>query len=905
VKDDTCMSLDQETVTQRLAILATHRRTLAHLLQQAAQYGGEVFAPPQTANGIVDARTEIGRIKEALREGGLAVEDELGDDAPPQNEPAQPHQLGDDQFGARHLQGFINEVSGSVSQNFGEQTNVNTGGGDYAEGNIDKRQAEIFVENSAISGDVIGHQTVVQATPLAPALHQLRATVGDYVGREREIDQLLQALSKAAGSGVAAAISGVRGMGGVGKSELAYVVAHRLKDTFPDAQLVVELRGASSSPLTPEAALQTVIRAFEREAKLPDDLGQLKGLYNALLSSKRVLILADDAKDAVQIRPLMPPSGCALLVTSRNRFNLPGMVAIDLGVLSSEEAETLLLEICPRIEQHVGQLAQLCGYLPLALRVSASLLKENDSRDVTRYLEQLRVERLKHLSDPDNPDNSQASVEASLRLSYDELEPVTQSALHQLSVFPTSFDLGAAKVVVVVGRDVEEVLELLRRRTLLEWDAAAERYDLHDLVREFAAARLEEANAVLLRHAQYYETVLRAANSAYRQGGAALMRGLILFDTERVNIEAGQSWTAMHANTNDTAARLCIAYPSSALFVLLLRHDPQTTIHWCEPALQAAIRLKNRPMEGALLGNLGLGYFHLGAARRAIEYYEQQLIIMREIGNRWVEGTTLLHLGNAYAALGEIRRAIDCQEQALRIAREVGDRHGEANALAGLGIAHRSLGDTQRAIDLHTEALVIAREVGDPRSEVSVLCGLGNVYTDLSDARSAIDCYQQALAVTRKLSDRRTEGAILGNMGSACAVLGDAPKAIEFYKQALVMHREVGDRRAEGNILNNLGVTYMILGRLDQAIAFYEQWLLVARELGDQQGEAKGSWNLGQLLIQQGHLSRAVKLMQVLVNYFREIGHPETDERAVYLEELRKLVVAEQATTLAEKSDEE
>jgi hypothetical protein len=114
------------------------------------------------------------------------------------------------------------------------------------------------------------------------------------------------------------------------------------------------------------------------------------------------------------VRPLLPPAGCALLITSRHTFNLPGMYRRDLGTLSEQEAVALLLDIAPRIGEHAPALAKLCSGLPLALRVSADLLANDDTRPVARYLEQLRAERLKHLADPDNPDDPAASVEASL-----------------------------------------------------------------------------------------------------------------------------------------------------------------------------------------------------------------------------------------------------------------------------------------------------------------------------------------------------------------------------------------------------------------------------------------------------------------------------------------------------------
>jgi len=105
-----------------------------------------------------------------------------------------------------------------------------------------------------------------------PTPHQLRAPVADFVGREQEIAELRQALT--AGDR-AAAICGVRGMGGIGKTELAMVVANQLAEQFPDGQIVVELFGASN-PLTPERAVQEAIRAFDREAKLPEDLPSLQ-----------------------------------------------------------------------------------------------------------------------------------------------------------------------------------------------------------------------------------------------------------------------------------------------------------------------------------------------------------------------------------------------------------------------------------------------------------------------------------------------------------------------------------------------------------------------------------------------------------------------------------------------------
>jgi hypothetical protein len=133
--------LDQEAIAQQLDLLAVHRRTLAHLLRQTAQYGGAVFAPPQTANGIAEARAEIRRIKTILRGSEVIVEDEPNDEGPPQIEPLQQQQAGDSPA-------TIHSAGRSYI----------TTGGDHAGRDIDKRQGGAFVEGNAY-GNIIGQQT--------------------------------------------------------------------------------------------------------------------------------------------------------------------------------------------------------------------------------------------------------------------------------------------------------------------------------------------------------------------------------------------------------------------------------------------------------------------------------------------------------------------------------------------------------------------------------------------------------------------------------------------------------------------------------------------------------------------------------------------------------------------------
>jgi tetratricopeptide (TPR) repeat protein len=745
-----------------------------------------------------------------------------------------------------------------------------------------------------VAGDKIaGNKISVHLPTPEQRRHQLRAPVGDFVGREREIDRLTGALT--GGSG--AAICGLRGMGGIGKTELALVVANQLAAQFSDGQIVVELFGASN-PITPEAALQTVIRAFAPEAKLPDDLPALTQWYRASLNGKRVLVLADDAHDAAQVRPLLPPTGCALLVTSRYTIDLDTLDSMNLDTLAKEEAISLLHKEAPRIGEHAARIAELCGYLPLALRICARLLRK-PLRDVAAFVEQLADER-QRLGLLKLPNDTNRDVEAALTLSYAALATDTQQAFAQLGVFLGDFAPDAARSVLDVEstRPLDTLLEELYDASLLDVDETTARYDLHDLVRAFALARLEEwrmENAELrmtappfstlhsqfsietrLRHARYYQQIAyHADKELYKKG--QVLEGLALFDRERRQIDAGWGWAMEAAGRRggeEAIDTLLLDFANATVYVGDLRYDlRREQIPHLEAQRDAARRLGRRGAEGAALGNLGLAYADLGEYPRAIDYHEQALVISREIGDRRGEGNALGNLGLAYRNLGEYPRAIDYHEQALVISREIGDRRGEGNALGNLGIAYYSLGDYPHAIEYHEQHLAIAREIGDRRGEGNALGNLGIAYNDLGDYPRAIETLEQRLVIAREIGDRRGEGNAQGNLGSAYNALGDYPRAIDYHEQYLAIAREIGDRRGEGNALGNLGIAYTDLGEEQRAIAYYEQGLVIDREIGDIQGEAIDSWNLGLLYEQQGDLARAEPLIAHAAAFMAQIGH--------------------------------
>jgi tetratricopeptide (TPR) repeat protein/transcriptional regulator with XRE-family HTH domain len=723
------------------------------------------------------------------------------------------------------------------------------------------------------------------------ARHQLRPPVADFVGRARETAYLVATLRAALAQSGATVISAVQGMGGVGKTELAYAVAHQLRSAVPDAQLLLDLHGSRATPLTASQALRAVIRVFHPDEHLPDDVPSLQQLYRGALHGQRALILADDACDASQVQPLMPPAGCALLVTSRTRFTLPGMTAIHLEPLGEAAAVTLLQRVCSRLSIAEAQaLARACGQLPLALRISSGILRNDMARAVPAYLQQLtdQRQRLVQLRDPDDP---QLDVAASLALSYAQLDAAARRVFRQLGVLVADFatELAVAVVEDAAGLDVEAVLHHLLRRNLLLYDTARSRWRQHDLVRDLAWRYLEaagELDATAWRYARAAVQIAEETQAQYQAGSDNVLAALARFDAERPHIDAARLWATAHT---DTAAgdALLLADAQATMAVGSLRYaGRRERLPQLEAALGAACRLGDRRGEGIVRTQLGWLYHFLGDAGRAIACYEQARASAQAIADHLGEGEALNNLGVAYAELGDIPRAIPYFAQRLAIARGLGDRFGEGRGLCNLGLVYLLVGDARQAQACLEAALGCFRTLGSVDGEATALGNLGRVYLELGDARQAQACLEAALGCFRMLGHRGGEASVLTDLGRAYVALGDAGRAIVSCASAGALFRELGAPREEGEALRALGAGYAALGDRQRTRATFEVALARLCAVDDQRGAAACRWEFGQALAGWGERERALPLLRAALAYEQEIGHAKAAEHAALVARL-------------------
>ena len=661
----------------------------------------------------------------------------------------------------------------------------------------------------------------------ANSLSQLPPSLPEFAGRSFELAELMAARSNPDNK-----VLSLQGLGGVGKTTLALKLAHQLAPHYPDAQLFVDLKGASPKPLSVAEAQSQVIRAYMPAARLPENEAELGKLYQSVLGGKRALLLFDNAANTQQVAPLLAANGCLLIVTSRQHLSLPGMFASRLDNLPASEAQELLRRLLPSIGDRAARLAELCGYLPLALRLAASALTQNSELHVEEYAARLARWQTQ--------EGARRPVDAVLRASYEMLPPGLRKLWRTLAVFTDTLDANAAAAVWKIHPErAANALDRLMAYSLVERNRATGRYRLHDLMTLFAETSLNGQERAIARHhhAAHYQSALHEADALYEQGGEFLKQGLDLVDLEWQNIQTAQTWAATQFESNRMACELCNSFPDAGRYVLDLRQHPRERIRWSEAALAASGKMQRR----------------------------------RSVGKH------LIALGDSYADLSELHHSIECYEQALEIARETKDRRCETDALIGLGAAHYLGGELPRARELHEFALQIARDLNDQRAEANALGALGLTLYALGDARQATDLLEKQLHLARELGDRRSEANALGGLGLTHYALGDARMAIDLLDEQLSITREIGDRRGEVTALTHLGEAYTATGEANRAVELLRQAFNIAGEISDVAGQATALFNLAMAMDEIGNRAQAIEEAQTALGLFEVAEHPAAE----------------------------
>ena len=668
-----------------------------------------------------------------------------------------------------------------------------------------------------------------------PPPAQLPADIADFTGRASHLRQLHRLMTRSPGTGNPAAltVAVVAGTGGLGKTTLAVHAAHSLRDDFPDGQLYVSLRGAGEQPAMPGEVLARLLRDLGVvPAQVPAGQEERAALYRTMLAGRQVLIVLDDARDAAQVRPLLPGSAaCAVIVTSRHRLaDLAGSRLVDLDVLDDDEAHHLLTAIIgpERAAAEPGPVREVlaaCAGLPLAIRIAGARLASRRGWTVSTLARRLADQRRR----VDELTSGDMAVRACFDVSFDYLQKAASEdgvdpahAFRLLGVWQgPGISLQAAAALLGQPEDpVADALEVLVDAHLLE-SPAPEWYGFHDLLRAYAAERAqvqEEAETVSGAVARILDWYVRTADAAAAMivphrdrvplGPADPASSAVHFATadaalswnrrERANLVAATRQAAA-IGRHDVAWKLSVA--AMAGFELHGYRSEWNATHTV--ALSSARAAQDRYGEAWVLNNIAI-LLSTQEAEGAIAHFEQALAIRSEIGDRHGQAQTATNLAFCYLLQGQHDQAVTAGKNALKLQRDNRRRHGEGITLCNLGEAYLGMGRHEEAISALQEALPVVRETGSGRIEAYVLQNLGRAHLDLGQNTEGADLLEQALAIHKAQGDALGQAQDLQLLGPARSRAGQLAAARAAWKQAAGLFESLGDDKQASQALSRL-----------------------------------------------------------------------------------------------------
>ncbi|WKD33672.1 tetratricopeptide repeat protein [Streptomyces xanthophaeus] len=667
----------------------------------------------------------------------------------------------------------------------------------------------------------------------------------DFTGRAKELAELFDYVQDESRGGERyARIVAIDGMGGMGKTTLAVRAAHRLAGRYPDGQLHIDLHGFTPGrePVTPTAALDGLLRTLGTPGdRIPEDLEGRTALWRSKLDGRRMLLLFDNAVDAAQIRPLLPASpGCLALITSRGRLlDLDGVEWVSIGMMEPEDSTSLMAETLgtTRVAAEPAasaELAELCGHLPLALRIATARLR-NRPRWTVRYLvERLRDEkrRMDELSSGDR------SVAATLRLSYLAMDEEYRTAFRILSLYPCAgTDVhSAAALLGTAVRDAEDALEFLLDVHLVQQPDIG-LYTFHDLVRSFAQslrgpATADDDAAAVERLLGYYLTTSDAACEVLFPSRERRPTGIPPYQGERPSFR-----------------------------------DTEQALSWFDreqAGLLAAVSLAERfghdRYAACLSRNVG---FHLHTHGQLDEFWSVGHLAVaaaRRLDDPALLGISLANLGAACWKLGRFEEGLEVAREARDTAIRAGDRHTEANSESTIGLLMSMLGRYEEALPLVERSVSMAQELGNPRAESESLTILSTLYERWGRFPEAAEVARRAIEIDRDLGYRSNEIVALTDLAFAQVGLGEFAEADASLERA----RDLCDEtRSPGDVALVLALSAQIAherGDAVQARAFAERSLVLGRTSGAPIRLAKVENVLGQLHLLWGEHEVALAL---------------------------------------------
>jgi len=760
------------------------------------------------------------------------------------------------------------------------------------------------IRSGDLGAPAAGPPTGTSTRPRAGRPINLPFRPAPILGREAELAQIEARLADPA-----CRLLTLVGPGGIGKTSLAVEAATARASAHGGSVVFV--------PLAPLAAADQIVAAIAAALGLHlsehiDPQSQLL----AYLAERNTLLVLDNFEHLLDGAELVNTllaqvARVRLLVTSRERLRLraewlyevQGLAYPPAGLDEASEADLASFSAVQLFAQRAGQLApgfaldaptldataRICRMvegMPLAIELAAGRVLNASCAEIAAQIAHnlgLLESELRDLP------ARHRSVRAVFTYSWDLLSTEERAVLARLAVFQGGCSEEAAHQIAGAS---PELLTILIEKSMLR-RSDGQRYDLHELLRQFALERLAAVGAqpVRERHSRYYlGLVARVAPSlsgrepqvaarelqpelgnlreAWRYavaqglyaelaGGVAglgrwhVLSGTLAEGAQACADAAAPLWEALEVGAT-TAQRELLQRLLLEQADLLNRRGLFGEALIC--ARQAASVDTALPPLATSYGEALWGLGRYDEARAELAHTAEQA---RATGARAVEAASLRLLGLVMVTQSDYPQARAFYEQALAHYRALGDVRGEGNVLNNLGVAAEEQGDYPQARAFYEQALAIQRTIGNRNGEEYVLCNLGVVASGQSYYSEAIALFEQALRICQETGDRQSEGIALLNLGDVARALGDYPRARDYFEQSLALRHILGDRLGESYTLVSLGLLSLNLGDYESALQQSEAARRIADDMGARSLEAAALTNLGGALAGLGRYNDA------------------------------------------------
>jgi predicted ATPase/transcriptional regulator with XRE-family HTH domain len=665
-----------------------------------------------------------------------------------------------------------------------------------------------------------------------------------FVGREAEVASLAELLLDPA-----CRLVTLVGLAGTGKTRFALQVARNQLDRFPHGVFFVSLAPLTSPEMIVTGIGSAIGFQFHEGGEPQDQLLRY-------LREKQMLLVLDNFEHLMEGAGLLPAilqaaPGVRILVTSRERLNLQGEWVHEVEGLpypSGQEGSTpdpieayeavrLFVQSALRVRpdfnlseenrEWVAKICQLTEGLPLGIELAAAWVRALSCKQIAWEIE-CSLDILKAYA-RDVPERHR-SLRAALDHSFDLLSSEEKAVFGRLSVFRGGFRREAAQEVAGAGL---EVLASLLDKSLLR-RTREERYDLHELVRQYAASHLQSDPDEEFRTHELFSDYYAARLEAWGMQifSQRQVEALEEMDAEIDNGRLAWDWMVSHqqvANIRKSLRSIWRYHDIRGRFqdgLVLMRQatDAIQAIDETETTrdTQRAIVL------GRVLAQQAYLCIYIGRYTEAQEALQKSLALLLAGADRAALAYALLVRGYMQSRLGELPDARQHAEESLVLYRALGNHDELVYCLVTLAFIHLSQGNYQQAYQLSSEGLAICNEpLGDPLAREHCLLSLGAAASHLNHPIEAKRWLEESLQISRVLNHRSGSGEALKWLGLIHQQMGEDDRAEALLRQSAAQFKEIGDLTRAADTLVDLGGMTRAAGAISQA----KQILLIALQM--------------------------------------------------------------------------